>query len=380
MKTSTKSKFINSFYGLAASVVTISALSTPFAISTQISAESLDDLRQRTEKLEQQIESANNQASKLRQRGNSLKEVIEQLDTQIALANSSIEITNNKILELERELQATQKELDHQKELLKASMRALYKRGDASTVELIVGSDSFSEFMDEQEYLERLKLGIQESTQKIIALKQQIEAQQNEQKELKKQQEAQRELVRKAKAEQAQLLAETQGLESRFRARSAKLQKQQAQLLAEIVSRSRVISGVGTGSYPWSNYRSGSWTHAGSCNYGDDIDEWGYCYRQCVSFAAWRLYSVGKTPPENYGNAENWDDAARADRIPTGSQPKVGAIAVWNGYEGHVAYVEEILGGGQVRISEYNAVPALQGKYSQRIIHSSDPSTYIYFK
>ena len=141
-----------------------------------------------------------------------------------------------------------------------------------------------------------------------------------------------------------------------------------------------VITGVGTGSYPWAEYRSGNWTHGGSCNYGDDIDQWGYCYRQCTSFAAWRLYSVGKTPPKYYGNAENWDNAAEADGIPTGNEPKVGAIAVWSGFEGHVAYVEEIMGGGKVRISEYNAVPSLGGKYSQRVINANDPAKYVYFE
>lgn len=366
-------------YGVIA-VVAVGALASPFVLGSSLSAESIGDLRERTEKLEQQIEAANDQANKLKQRGNTLKEEIEALDIKITRANAQIELTDAKIAQLAKELKAAQVELERQKALLKASMRALYIRGDASTVELLVGSDSFSEFIDEQVYLERIKLGIQESANKVIELKQKIEAQQNEQIELKKQQEAQRELVRKARAEQAQILAETQGMESKFRARSTHLQKQQAKLLAEIVARSRVITGVGTGSYPWANYRGGSWTHAGSCGYGDDIDPWGYCYRQCVSFAAWRLYSAGKNPPKFYGNAENWDDAARANGIPTGSSPRVGAIAVWNGFEGHVAYVEEVLGGGQVRISEYNAVPALQGKYSQRIINSGDPATYIYFK
>lgn len=355
------------------------ALIAPFVMSVHLKAESIGELRAKTEKLEKQIKAADKQASKLNQRGKTLKEEIERLDSKISRANAQINLTNTKIAKLEKELQVAQKELDRQKELLKASMRALYIRGGASTVELLVGSDSFSEFIDEQVYLERLKLGIQDSANKVIELKQKIEAQQNEQIALKEQQEAQRELVRKARAEQSRLLAETQGMESKYRARSAHLQKQQAKLLSEIVARSRVLTGVGTGSYPWANYRGNSWTHGESCGYGDDIDPWGYCYRQCVSFAAWRLYSAGKTPPKNYGNAENWDNAARANGIPTGSKPRVGAIAVWNGFEGHVAYVEEILGNGEVRISEYNAVPALKGKYSQRIINKSDPATYIYF-
>ncbi len=368
-----------SFVPILVGVLLFGFMGAPFLSTGRSAAQSVQELRNRAAALQQEINASNAQASQLAQQGDTLKNAIASLDVQINQATTQIQLTSTKIKQLQVELDNAQKELDRQKGLLKANMRALYKRGDASSVELIVGSDSFSQYIDEQEYLERLKLGIQESTTKVIALKQQIASQQEEQKNLKKQQEAQRGLIQKAKAEQAAILAETQGQEARYRERSSQLQKQQANLLAQIVSRSTVISGVGTGSYPWASYREGSWTHGGSCNYGDDIDPWGYCYRQCVSFAAWRLYSTGKTPPKNYGNAENWDDAARARGIPTGKTPQVGAIAVWNGYEGHVAYVEEVLGGGKVRISEYNAVPALQGRYSQRIINAGDPAAYIYF-
>lgn len=380
MKQNMRSRFITrSFTSLFIGLLLFGFISAPFVSTRHTAAESVEQLRARSAQLQQEINASNAQASQLAQQGNSLKNAIAALDVQISQATTQIQLTTTKINQLQLELENAQKELDRQKSLLKANMRALYKRGDASSVELIVGSDSFSQYIDEQEYLERLKMGIQDSTEKVIALKQQIASQQEEQKSLKKQQEAQRELVQKAKNDQAVLLAETQGQETKYRERTAELQKQQGALLAQIVARSTVITGVGTGSYPWANYREGSWTHGGSCNYGNDIDPWGYCYRQCVSFAAWRLYSAGKTPPRNYGNAENWDNVARARGIPTGSSPQVGAIAVWNGYEGHVAYVEEVMGNGKVRISEYNAVPALQGRYSQRIISAGDPAAYIYF-
>jgi surface antigen len=62
-----------------------------------------------------------------------------------------------------------------------------------------------------------------------------------------------------------------------------------------------------------------------------------------------------------------------------GSTPKVGSVAVWGGWEGHVAYVEEVYSNGTIRVSEYNAVPSLQGRYSQRVMSANDPDMFLYF-
>lgn len=55
--------------------------------------------------------------------------------------------------------------------------------------------------------------------------------------------------------------------------------------------------------------------------------------------------------PNNLGNASTWASRARAQGIPTGSTPRVGAV----GQRGnHVVYVERVNGDGTVTISEMN--------------------------
>ena len=57
--------------------------------------------------------------------------------------------------------------------------------------------------------------------------------------------------------------------------------------------------------------------------------------------------------PNNLGNADTWVARARAQGIPTGSQPRAGAI----GQQGmHVVYVERVNEDGTVFISEMNYV------------------------
>lgn len=78
------------------------------------------------------------------------------------------------------------------------------------------------------------------------------------------------------------------------------------------------------------------------------------------------------------GNANQWPGNAEAAGIPTGSEPRKGAVAVMmSGPYGHTMYVEDVLdGGSQIRISEYNY--GWDGRYSERV-QSSAGLIYIYF-
>jgi surface antigen len=357
------------------------ALAAMLVLATTVSrgtkAETIEELRAQANQLQSQIDANNAEADKLARQADSLKTKIAEYDLQINQIDTQIALINTKLQQLDLELQKTQKELDRQKGMLKASIKALYKKGGVSTVELLVSSDSFSYFINDQTYLETLKSGIQASAQKVIKLKQQIQSQQEQQKVLLRQQQDAKKTATDARSERQALLDSTEGQEANYRNASKDLAEKQRALLAKIVAQSRVITNVGTGSYPWANYREGSWNHDDSCNYSDDGDPWGYCYRQCVSYVAWKLYATGHNPPKYYGNAADW--MWRTPMGQRGYTPRVGAVAVWGGYWGHVAYVEEVYSNGEIRISEYNAVPALQGRYSQRVLSASNPSMYLYF-
>ena len=103
------------------------------------------------------------------------------------------------------------------------------------------------------------------------------------------------------------------------------------------------------------------------------VDRWNFYIRQCVSFAAWRIRKVKNVKFDNYfrgvhwGNANNWDDAARAAGVKVSRTPKVGDIAHWEAYQrnaleyGHVAYVAKVHGNGDITVEEYNWKPYTYG-------------------
>lgn len=225
---------------IVAGVIVGSGVSTVSIIAFG-GAQGIEELRQQSEQLQEEIERSNNQAEELADEAISLQQMIRGYDTQISEANAQIERINGEISHLESELEQAERDLESQKELLKMNMRALYRRGGASTIELLVASDSFSQFMDEQEYLERLKVGIQDATNQVIALQEQMEEQKTEQEELLAQEESVRRSLAEARAERENILAQTRGEEERFRQQVEALQEKRQQVEEEL--RQAILAG-----------------------------------------------------------------------------------------------------------------------------------------
>jgi surface antigen len=179
-----------------------------------------------------------------------------------------------------------------------------------------------------------------------------------------------------AQSQQSQMLAYTEGQKSAFdqqirnnKSAIAELRRQQ------IAANSRFIGG-GSGSACGGGY-PGKW-----CNIPQDsvIDDWGMYNRECVSYTAFRVWASGRVMPwwGGVGNANQWDDDARADRIPVDSNPQPGDVAISNaGFYGHAMYVESVNDDGTINISQYNA--SLNGLYSTRSGLSPAGLVFIHF-
>lgn len=114
-----------------------------------------------------------------------------------------------------------------------------------------------------------------------------------------------------------------------------------------------------TGGYPYHGYHGpGSdwtqsyWTDAS----GNAISPYGYVYRNCTDYVAWKLQKLGvpESKTSGLGNGGDWYASAEKKQVPTGDTPKVGAVAVVTGGWGHVAYVEAVHANGTITVSEYN--------------------------
>jgi regulator of replication initiation timing len=251
----------------------------------------------------------------------------------------------------------------------------LYQKKGASPVELLIASESFSDFISNQEYLDRLQTSVKDSADEVVKLKQQIQAEQDEQKALLVEQENQRNILAIKQQEQQQLLEQTKGDQRTYEGLVAGLLAQQQQVNAALFAAIRLESGNGNnGGYPYNDYAF-SMT-PGGCGPGEGPDRWNYCTRQCVSYAAWAVERSGRQAPVGYGNAKNWVNVAPASwQFNTPQAGDVG-VATGGGY-GHVVYIEQVYGDGTMRISQYNA--QLTGSYSEATVSIYMFNKYIRF-
>lgn len=334
-----------------------------------VNALSSGELRAQSNNIQAEIENNKVKAQELANQASSLRRTIENLDLEIDSQSKQIELLQIEIESLNNDLDKANTELERQKSLLKAALRALYERRGASTVELLIASDSFSDFISEQEYLQRLQASIKQSTDQVVQLAEQIKVQKAEQEVLKVERERELSRLETTKNERSDLLVKTEGQESEYQNMVSQLVAEQAEVNRQLFLAIQLESGDGNnGGYPYDDWPFSMDTPG--CPAGDGPDRWGYCTRQCVSYAAWAVERSGKKAPMYWGNAKNWKWHGEAEGKQVDRTPEEGAVAVYtSGGFGHVQYVEAVYGNGTMRISQYNA--QLSGKYSEATVSSS---------
>ncbi len=306
-------------------------------------------------------------AAELAAQADTLANKVAGLQAQIGALQSLIAANELKQQQLADQIAAAEKKLTEQKANLAQSIRQIYLEGDVTTVEMLASSNSISEFVDKQQYLDTLKTKISDTVTEITLLKKTLEDSKKEIDLLIIDQNAQKTQLAAQQAETDRLLADTQGQEAAYQSQIANNNSQikslRAAQAAENARRLQALTGsasgsnatglvMGGGGYP------GVWAFAPIDSL---VDNWGMYNRECVSYTAWKVASTGRYMPYwgGRGNAKQWPDNAIAAGIPTDNNPRVGDVAIWGWRNpsdpyGHAMYVEQVYGNGWIRVSQYN--------------------------
>lgn len=324
-----------------------------------------------------QSDTNNKQAAvdQLQAQAASYQDAINKLQQQISAIQEQIRVNEGKRDELQNQITAAEVELAKQKKLLGENIKAMYVEGEISTLEMLASSKDLSEFLDKQQYRTAVQDKIKVTLDKINALKIQLKDQKSQVEQLLANQQDMNNQLSSNQAEQNRLLSLTEDQKSAYNAQIKNNSAQIVALRAQQAAANRSLGGKavagdpGHGGYP---------AYLDRAEQDSLVDPWGMYNRECVSYAAWKVYQTyGRMPYwGGHGNANQWPASARADGIPTGSTPKVGSVAIsMNGYYGHAMWVEAV-NGSQVYVSQYNF--DLAGHYSEMWVNGAN-FTYIYF-
>ncbi len=354
----------------------VAILTVVFAIST-VTPVRADRFDEQIRALQAQADQYRAQAGALRSQANTLQNEISALQAQEAALQAQIDANTAKAEQLNQQIVESQQKLERQKASLGQNLRSMYLESQITPLEMVASSKSISDFIDKQEYRNKLRDQTTQTIKNVRQLQEDLKKQKLALDNVLADQASQRAQLAAQHAQQANLLAQTQGQEAAYQqlvrqnnASITELRAQQA--AANRALGGRVVAGdPGHGGYP------NNWDSAPLDAY---VDPWGMYTRECTSYVAFRIYNSGRNMPYGFGNANQWPNSARNRGIATGSTPKAGAAAVsMSGFYGHVMYVEAVLPGNQVYISQYNYdFGTGPGRYSEMTVSASG-LVYIYF-
>lgn len=342
--------------------VAMGILSTNF-----VQAISNSEIKTQQEILEARIRENEAQVTVLSTQVSTLQTAVRSLDVQVTKLLNEIQLTQLKLTDLRQQLVQTRDDLERQKQILREALRQSYMAGDIRTIELVVSSDNFSDFFDQQEYLERIRSTIQDSAKRVAELEMQLQTQEQEQATLLERLTGQKALLDSRRREKNELLDETKGQQSLYTAKVEADREEYERLQNILAARQRVLSG-GSGNYPFATTTCDSPYDAEypppevpGTIYPCPGDDWGYIIRQCTSWAYWRRQNISRPVGNYWGSAREWKDQAVTDGHKVNNTPKKGAVGtvyVDGVAQNHVYVVEDVLDDGNVIASQYNSYAA----------------------
>jgi peptidoglycan hydrolase CwlO-like protein len=329
-----------------------------------------DQFDEQIAQLQQQNVGAKSSLNDLLSQASSYQDAISKLQLQINDLQGKINDNLSQQAALQGEINDNQAKLNEQKAVLGSDIKAMYVDGQPSTLEMLASSGNLSDFVDKEQYRTKVQNKIQDTLKKINSLQSELKKQKTAVDALLTDLQNQQSQLADARSTQAALLSQNQSQQSSFNQQIAAnqgkigdLRKQQAILNA------RYNIGTFTTSPDHGGYPD-AWNNAAQ---DSQIDPWGMFNRECVSFTAFKVhqaYLAGQTNRDmpywgGYGNANQWDDNARASGIPVDDNPTVGSVAISNaGTYGHAMWIQAVSADKtQVYVQQYNQ--QLTGQYSE---------------
>lgn len=232
----------------AALVLSAAIVFAPWGTSYVNAGTSLSQLQQKQAQLAQKQKQLASKLKSLKADKAKQLEYKSTLDVQIGTLQQQISVTNQKINTMDaaivqktQQISDKQKKIDQNYEQLKERLCALYKMGEASTLEIVLNSDSVMDLADKTKLIKsitdhdtKLINTLKADMEAISAQKKEIQAQRAEVAQDKTDLSEKRAELSSMEQEAQKVLSSLEANESQTKAEQEKASKQQQQAAAEI--------------------------------------------------------------------------------------------------------------------------------------------------
>jgi peptidoglycan hydrolase CwlO-like protein len=201
----------------------------------------IEDLEKKAESYRQMIEMNQSKAQTLGNQIRLMEGQISSLEKDISEIQSKIDATSADIDNLSMKIEEKQKNIDVQKVVLKQLLQAYYENDQDTLTEMLLKNSSFSEFMNQTEYVAQTSSKVDEVLVSITDAKNQLDSSRKQLEEQNEQQKERRGSISQKRlsldGEQSmkeQLLTDTQGQEQRYQELLQRVEQQKQELLGDI--------------------------------------------------------------------------------------------------------------------------------------------------
>jgi murein DD-endopeptidase MepM/ murein hydrolase activator NlpD len=200
-----------------------------------------DELEAQQKAIQAEIDKAKTEKEKTVAQKQQIDAQISSVRSQISLLSDKITLLEGNIADQEQALADKQAEIDENYELLKKRLRVMYSTGNASVLGLVLGADSFTEFLSRAQVASRVAKHDQEliSTMReefaaIEEIKEGIEASKAEVESAKDQQAVKQTQLASQLAETQDMISDLEQMEAEYLANKAEIDKAMEEAQAEI--------------------------------------------------------------------------------------------------------------------------------------------------
>ncbi len=199
------------------------------------------ELEKKNQAIQAQINKTKNEKDKKLAEKKNLDKQVSNTQQQINLLTERINLLNSTIEEKEQEIIDKQSDIDENYDLFKQRMRAMYMTDKSTTIGLLLGAESFSEFLTRSEMVSSIAEHDQELLDQLIQDKKDIEEAKKAIEASKADVEVSKISMDKKKQELSAMVKKTEAqiqdisqLEQEYLANQAQMQKEMAAVQAEI--------------------------------------------------------------------------------------------------------------------------------------------------